>query len=123
LDEYCDWAKQERDLSPTGIDRFRRTIRQFLRWYSALGRPLSAIHANDIDAYLAFGSGQGWVRVTVRNVVYALRAFFRFGAEQGWCRPHLTEAIQGPRIYAQEQLPMGLAWAEVQRLFAALGNR
>jgi site-specific recombinase XerD len=120
LDEYCDWARQERGLSPASIDRFRRTIRQFLRWYGALARPLSAVHANDIDAYLAFGSGQGWVRVTVRNVVDALRAFFRFGAEQGWCRPHLAEAIQGPRIYAQEQLPMGLAWAEVQRLFATL---
>ena len=120
LDEYCDWAKQERGLSPATIDRFRRTICQFLRWYGALGRPLSAIQANDIDAYLAFGSGQGWVRVTVRNVVDALRAFFRFGAEQGWCRPHLAEAIQGPRIYALERLPMGLAWAEVQQLFAAL---
>jgi integrase/recombinase XerD len=94
LDEYCDWAKQERGLSPASIDRFRRTIRQFLRWYGELGRPLSAIHANDIDAYLAFGSGHGWVRVTVRNVVDALRAFFRFGAEQGWCGPHLAEAIQ-----------------------------
>jgi len=120
LDEYCTWAKQERGLSPATIDRFHRTIRQFLRWYGALGRPLSAIEANNIDAYLAFGSGRGWVRVTVRNVVDALRAFFRFGAEQGWCRPHLAQAIQGPRIYAQERLPMGFAWAEVQRLFAAL---
>ncbi|MCI0352107.1 MAG: site-specific integrase [Acidobacteriales bacterium] len=120
LDEYCNWARQERGLSPASIGRFHRTIRQFLRWYGPLGRPLSAIHANDIDAYLAFGSGQGWVRVTIRNVVDALRAFFRFGAEQGWCRPHLAEAIQGPRIYALERLPVGLTWAEVQRLFAAL---
>jgi len=120
LDEYCDWAKQERGLSTASIDRFHRTIRQFLRWYGPLGRPLSAIHANDIDAYLAFGSGQGWVRVTVRNVVDALRAFFRFGAEQGWCPPHLAEAIQGPRIYALERLPAGPTWAEVERLFAGL---
>jgi integrase/recombinase XerD len=120
LDEYCDWAKQERGLSAASIDRFRRTIRQFLRWYGALERPLSAIHASDIDAYLAFGSDRGWVRVTVRNVVDALRAFFRFGAEQGWCRPHLAAGIQGPRIYALERLPAGPTWAQVQRLFAAL---
>lgn len=120
LDEYCDWAKQERGLSEATVDRFRRTIRQFLRWYGPLGRPLSGIHANDVDAYLAFGSGQGWARVTIRNVVDALRAFFRFGAQQGWCPSHLAAAIRGPRIYAQENLPAGPSWADVERLFARL---
>lgn len=120
LDEFCDWAKQERGLSDASIDRFRRTIRLFLRWYGPLGRPLSGIHANDVDAYLAFGSGQGWARVTIRNVVDALRAFFRFGAQHGWCPPHLAEAIHGPRIYAQENLPAGPGWADVERLFARL---
>lgn len=120
LDEYCDWAKQERGLSDATIDRFRRTIRLFLRWYGPRGRPLSAIEANEVDAYLAFGSSQGWARVTTRNVVDALRAFFRFGAQQGWCAPRLAEVIRGPRIYAQENLPTGPAWADVQRLFAAL---
>jgi integrase/recombinase XerD len=120
LDEYCAWAKQERGLSDASIGRFRRTIRRFLRWYGPLGRPLSGIHANDIDAFLALGSGQGWGRVTIRNAVDALRAFFRFGAEQGWCAPHLAALIQRPRIYAQETLPSGPAWADVERLFAGL---
>ncbi len=120
LDEYCDWAKQERGLSDTSIDRFRRDIRQFLRWYGPLGRPLSGVDANAIDAYLAFGSDRGWARVTCRNVVDALRAFFRYAAQQGWCPPRLPEAIQGPRIYAQENLPAGPPWAEVERLFAGL---
>ena len=120
LDEYCDWAKRERGLSDASIDRFGRTIRQFLRWYGPLGRPLSGIHANDIDAYLALGGGQGWARVTIRNVVDALRAFFRFGAEQGWSPPHLAAAIQGPRLYALEGLPAGPTWADVGQLFAEL---
>ncbi len=120
LDEYREWAMRERGLSEASIDRFGRTIRQFLRWYGPLGRPLSGIHANDVDAYLALGSGQGWARVTVRNVVDALRAFFRFGAQQGWCPPHLAAAIRGPRIYAQENLPAGPSWADVERLFARL---
>ena len=120
MDEYCEWAKQERGLSDASIDRFRRTLRLFLRWYGPLGRPLSDIHANDVDAYLAFGSGQGWARVTIRNVVDALRAFFRFGAQQRWCPPRLAEAIHGPRIYAQENLPAGPSWTDVQRLFAGL---
>ena len=120
LDEYCGWAKRERGLSDASIDRFRRTIRLFLRWYGPLGRPLSGIHVNDVDAYLAVGSSQGWARITIRNAVDALRAFFRFGAQQGWCTPRLAEAIHGPRIYAQENLPAGPSWTDVQRLFAAL---
>lgn len=120
LDEYCDWAEHERGLSNATIGHFRRTIRQFLRWFGPLGRPLSGIHANDVDAYLAVGSGQGWKRVTIRNTVDALRAFFRFGAEQGWCPQHLATAIQGPRLYALEGLPAGPTWTDVERLFAGL---
>jgi integrase/recombinase XerD len=122
LDEYCDWAKQERGLSDASIDRFRRTLRQFLRWYGPLGCPLSSVRASDIDAYVAFGSGEGWARVTLRNAVDALRSFFRYGAQQGWCPPRLAEAIQGPRIYALEKLAAGPAWADVQRLFAGLDS-
>lgn len=120
LDDYCDWAKYERGLSDTSIDRFRRDIRQFLRWYGRLERSLSSVDANDIDAYLAFGRDRGWARVTQCNVVDALRAFFRYGEQQGWCPPHLPEVIQGPRLYAQETLPAGPTWAEVEQLFSGL---
>lgn len=120
LDEYCDWAKKQRGLADTSIYYFRRTITQFLCWYGPIGRPLSIVHASDIDAYLAFGSGRGWARVTIRNVVSALRSFFRYGAQQGWCPRHLAETVQGPRIYAQEKLPAGPSWADVGRLFAGL---
>jgi integrase/recombinase XerD len=120
LDEYCAWAKHERGLSEASIYSHRHRIKQFLQWYSVFGRPLSDIQINDCDAYFALGSGQGWCRVTVRNVAEALRAFFRYGAEQGWCQPRLAPAIQSPRIHAQETLPAGLAWTDVQRLFAEL---
>lgn len=119
LDEYCQWAKHERGLSDRSIYSFRRRIRHFLLWYgTSAERSLLDIRVVDVDAYL--GSQRQWCRVTVRNVVDALRAFFRFGAQQGWCRPDLAGAIQGPRIYALEQLPAGPAWAEVRQLLAGL---
>jgi site-specific recombinase XerD len=118
--EYCDWAKQQRGLSDSSIYYFRGTIRQFLRWYGPIGRQLSSVHASDIEAYLAFGSSRRWARVTIHNVVAALRAFFRYGAQEGWCPRHLAETMQGPRIYAQERLPAGPTWADVERLFAGL---
>jgi len=120
LDEYCCWAKNERGLSETTIEYYHRTIRQFLRWYGVLGHPLSEVHVNDIDVYLAHGSDQGWCRITVQNVAKALRAFFRYGAERGWTRRRLASAIEGPRIYAMEGLPRGPGWADVQRLFTLL---
>ena len=118
--EYCDWAKQQRGLTESSIYFFRKTIRRFLCWYGPIGRQLSSVHASDIDAYLAFGRGRGWARVTIHNVVTALRAFFRYGAQEGWGPRYLAETIQGPRIYAQERLPAGPTWADVQRLFAGL---
>lgn len=120
LDEYCDWAEQERGLSEATIYSFRQRIKQFLQWYGVLGRPLSDVQINDCDAYLAFGGGQRWCRVSVRNVVDALRAFFLYGAEQGWCPPRLPQALHRPRIYALESLPAGPEWTDVQRLFADL---
>jgi Phage integrase family len=69
---------------------------------------------------LLLGAGRGWARVTIHNVVAALRGFFRYGAQEGWCPQHLAETIQGPRIYAQERLPAGPTWVDVERLFAGL---
>jgi integrase/recombinase XerD len=120
LNEYCDWASQQRGLTDTSVHQFRGTIKRFLAWFGPQGRPLSSIRARDVDAYLAFGSSQGWARVTIRNTVEALRAFLRFGAQQGWAPPHLAGVIQGPRIYAQEKLPAGPSWTDVGRLFAGL---
>jgi integrase/recombinase XerD len=118
--EYCDWAKQQRGLTNRSIYFYRGIIRRFLLWYGPIGRPLASAQASDIDAYLALGSGRGWARVTLHNVVAALRAFFRYGAQEGWGPRHLADTIQGPRLYAQEGLPAGPTWAEVGRLFAAL---
>ena len=120
LDEYCAWAKHERGLSAATVYSFRQRIKQFLQWYGALEKPLSDIQPTDCDRYLAFGSKQRWCRITVRNVIDALRAFFRYGAEQGWCPPHLPQTLHSPRIYALEPLPAGPAWTDVQRLFTAL---
>lgn len=120
LDEYCRWAKEERGFSDATTKRYYHNIGQFLRWYGALERPLSAVGPNDIDAYLAQGSEHAWCRITVNNVAQALRAFFRYGALRRWTPLDLASAIQGPRIYALEGLPAGPDWAEVRRLFAAL---
>jgi site-specific recombinase XerD len=119
LEDYDTWARDERGLTRMTIERRHGSIAQFLRWYGGLGRPLADVQPTDLDAYFAEGSAQGWCRVTVRNAAQTLRAFFRYGATRGWCPPHLPETIHGPRVYAEEGLPAGLDWTDVQRLLAA----
>ena len=118
LAEYDHWAAHERGFTHATVERTHGSIAQFLRWYDTLARPLGAVQATDVDAYLAQGRAHGWGRHAVRNAARALRSFGRYGATRGWWGPHLAEAIHGPRLYALEGLPAGPAWADVQRLIA-----
>jgi integrase/recombinase XerD len=122
LEEYAGWAQHERGFSETTICNRRRAIAQFLRWYGSRDQALSALQVTDVDAYLARGAEHGWRRATLHGVAECLRAFFRFGGDQGWAPGALAAAIHPPRLYALERLPAGPAWADVQRLLAAVGT-
>jgi integrase/recombinase XerD len=120
LEQFCRWAREERGFAETTVNQYLKCVRLFLRWYGALERPLSRVRIHDIDAYLSHGSEQGWCRITVSNIVAALRAFFRYGASKGWAPSTLANGIYGPPIYSFETLPAGPAWTDVQRLLADL---
>jgi hypothetical protein len=77
---------------------------------------------NDIDSYLSWGHQQGWGRITVGNVVDALRAFLRYGGEQGWCQGSLAKSIRGSRVYALENLPAGPRWSVALRYYRMKGR-
>ncbi|MCP4822536.1 MAG: tyrosine-type recombinase/integrase [Shimia sp.] len=117
---YCRWAREERGLSATTVKQYDSYIKHFLQWYGTFDRVFADVQVSDVDAYLSHGSAQGWCRITINNVATGLKAFFRYCSQRQWTRAHLAEAIQGPRIYAEEGLPAGPAWSAVRRLFAAL---
>jgi site-specific recombinase XerD len=48
-----------------------------------------------------------------------LRRFSRYAYEQGWWRRDLAPLILAPRLFRQENLPLGPAWTDVRRLIAA----
>jgi integrase/recombinase XerD len=123
LDAYCRWAREERGLSEASITGRRQFATGFLRWFGASNRQLSSLRIHDIDAYLADGAKRGWKRVSVYDVAQALRAFFRYGAAEGFSPAQLPALIRGPRLYAQEGLPQGPQWTDVERLFATLDPR
>ena len=123
LQAYGQWAREERGFTEATVKQGYYDVRRFLQWYGAFNRDLAQVQIGDVDAYLAYGSEQGWCRITMNNVATALKAFFRYCAQQHGTRPHLADAIQGPRIYALEGLPSGPDWSDVRRLFAALNAK
>ena len=79
-------------------------------------RSLAAVRLRDVDDFLIFKGANGWSRKSACGYADALRAFFRYAEQRGWCKPGIAEGIISPRMYAQEGLPEGPKWKDVQRL-------
>jgi integrase/recombinase XerD len=114
------WMEDEKGLSSTTIDRWGGYLKQFLCWYGAKKRPFSMVDIIDLDAFLTHCGEKGWTRVSINNIATGLRAFFRYAGKQGWCGPLVAEAIKGPRIFSQENLPLGPARHDVSGLLASM---
>lgn len=124
LAAFADSLRRERGLSAESVRNYCSRVREFLRRHCG-GKPsLGDITVADVDRALAEKASQALARKTLAAYASALRAFFRHAEASGWCRPGLAAAIPLPRLYAQETLPAGPAWQDVQRLLAsAAGDR
>lgn len=120
IDDFSGWMRNERGLSEITIRNRCFHVKKFLQWYQGRARPISAVAATDIDAFLAGRGAELWSRVSVATCAKALRAFFRHAGMRGWCPVSLAVAVEGPRIFAQEALPTGPAWEDVRRLLASM---
>ena len=118
--EYVEWMNRERGLATRTVEQRRRYVEAFLRWCGARGVRLLAIRPENVDEYLAEGGRSGWGRVYIKGIVGALRDFFRYGAHSGWCCATLHGALQGPRVYALEQLPTFPKWSEIRHLLSSM---
>jgi site-specific recombinase XerD len=95
-------------------------VTQFLSRFDEQHRPFNAISILDIDAAIARkGEQDAYTRSSMRTYSNALRAFFHYAEQRGWCTPGLATAIMSPCVFADEQLPKGPSWEDVQRLLAS----
>jgi integrase/recombinase XerD len=117
---YCVWMSSERGLCDSTVLYLDRCARRFLVWCTSMGRCLPDLEASDFDHYIAHLAAGGCCRRSISNVVKALRSFVRFAEGRGWCRVDLAEAIEGPRVYSDESLPMGPPWSDVERLISSV---
>lgn len=120
LERFVDWMRDERGLSLTTIKNRRWHAAHFLRWYEKGRRTISAVRLADIDGFLRWSAARGWGRRSIAIRAAALRVFFAYAGTTGSCRAGIADAIEGPRLFAEESLPAGPSWAEVERLLATL---
>jgi len=114
--------RDERGFSSSTIVQWRSKIRDFLHWYESTDRPLCALKPSDVDVYFVTEGAKRWSRVSTSAIAAALRVFLRYMANCGECDPRVVDAIRGPRLYAQESLPSGPTWSDVQRILVHAGG-
>jgi site-specific recombinase XerD len=119
LDAFEQFMREERGLSAVTIETRRQQISRFLSRLPRTVRSLDAITLLDVDRYLIDRSKHGWSRVSLARLASSLRAFFRYAAAQHWCAQGFADGIDSPRIYADEGLPRGPDWSQVQALIAS----
>jgi len=117
IDRFVTFMREERGLSPVTIATCEQRVTNFLE---AVWQPDSAMNTltvKDVDAYLAQQGKRGWQRASLHALASTLRSFFRYAEGQGWCRD-IAAAMEAPRLFAGEGLPLGPTWEEVQQLLA-----
>jgi integrase/recombinase XerD len=117
--EFADHMRSERGLSPRTIHHRCWHVQAFLHWLSEHGGSLASVELEQVDAFLALKGSQGWCRVSIATAAAALRSFFGYVTAQGRCAASLAAGIEGPRLFAQETLPVGPKWSDVRRLIAS----
>jgi integrase/recombinase XerD len=120
LNEYAQYSIHERGLSRYTIRIHLWQLEQFLSRYWQQDRPFSKISISDVDAAIARkGQQDAYTRTSIKSYVTALRSFFRYAEHRGWCTRGLAAAIMSPRLFADEGLPKGPSWTDVQQLLAS----
>jgi hypothetical protein len=116
IDEYTKWMTEDLGLAMPTVRSRQRKASLFFKWLTARCRSLASARLRDVDDFLIFKGVSGWSRKSACGYADALRSFFRYAEKHGWCKPGIGEGITSPRIYAQEGLPEGPEWKDVQRL-------
>ena len=119
IEGFTDHMLREKGLSQHTVRIRCWHVEQFLHRFWEQHRSFDEVTIADIDAAVARkGDQDGYARTSIQNCINSLRAFFRYAEQRGWCRPGLAAAIMSVHLFADEGLPKGPAWSDVQLLLA-----
>lgn len=118
VDEYVCFLQDERGLSPVTIATRYQQIMNFLEavWHPEM--TLTTLSVKDVDDYLAHQGNHGWTRASLHTLASTLRNYFRYAEGRNWLSG-IADAIEAPRMFTQEGLPLGPTWEEVQQLIGS----
>jgi site-specific recombinase XerD len=119
LAAYITYLTDERGCTPTTVETRTSNLTRFLDYYGKTGRSLSDLQIQDLDGFLLRLANRGCCRRSVIAVTKELRPFVRFGAQRAWWPARLFDAMLTPRLYRDEELPIGPTWDDVTRLLAS----
>jgi integrase/recombinase XerD len=123
IEEFADHMLREKGLSQHTVRIRCWYVRQFLHRFWEQHQSFEEVTIADIDAAVARkGDQDGYARTSVQSYLNSLRAFFYYAEQRGWCRPGLAAAIMSVHLFADEGLPKGPAWSDVQLLLASMSG-
>lgn len=114
--EFERYMRDERGLSAVTIRTRCERVNWFLASLPQNRNSLDAISIHDVDEFLASKGAAGWTRASLEALAASLRSFFQYAQDRQWCTAGIAASVRGPRIFAQEGLPRGASWQDVQRL-------
>jgi site-specific recombinase XerD len=94
-------------------------IKRFLQWVKQQTVPLRQVTLDEADGFMRYLSANRLSRVSLATAAKVLRRFASYAHAQGWWPRDWVPAILSPRLFRQEDLPLGPAGTDVQRLIAA----
>ena len=119
IDAFAQWMREERGLSAVTIASRCQRIEHFLAALRPRVRSLTQLSISQVDRYLVHQGHHGWSRPSMAALTSDLRSFFRYAEAQHWCQAGIAAAIDSPRLYTREGLPLGPTWEQVQQLLAS----
>lgn len=123
IDDFGEFLRQERGLSPTTVQMRSYTVRAFLDLLGEGEQSFHAITVADVDSLLArMVNEERYARVTVQTCASSLRSFFRYAEMRQWCRTGIAAAIMAPRVFQHESLPSAPTWDDVRKAIDAVAG-
>lgn len=123
IDGFTDHMIREKGLSPHTVRIRCWYVKQFLHRLCEQHQTFEEVTIADLDAAVARkGDQDGYARTSLQGYINSLRAFFHYAERRGWCRPGLAAAIMSVHLFADEGLPKGPAWSDVQFLLASMSD-
>ncbi len=119
IQQFAEYEKEEKNLSPRSTDTKCRQIRDFLSQACGDTDSLEHITIFNVDEALTRKSFEnGYTRAGLQSYASSIRVFLRYAESRGLCSKGLANMIMTPRVYQQETLPTGPSWEVVQELLA-----